>query len=407
MDFLSGFTPVGKLDTIWVIVDRFTKRMHMIPISKSITAEELATLFIDRIFRLHGLPAEIISDRDVLFTSTFWHTFFQSLSVHLKLSTPFHPQTDGQTERGNRTIIQLLRALFDFNTQEWIKQLPIVEFSYNSHVHSSTGFSPFVLDLGYQPTSPHIDTRLINQTQLNNAGKSGRHLAELLHTYNQVALDKLQETQEVSEKYYNRKHQELLLEVGQLVLVHRRARLLGSSFKFTKDYNLYFGPFKVLQKMPNNNNVYELDLDRAYGKTGQSSRLVNVKNLRPYYHVLDKNTTPPPASVPQLKRFATNNWISAIVGIDVLNQTVALTFRQCPEYHAAIFKARDARQAMSPELWDQLLNKFKLDCEDPPPLPSTIEELPPVDAMTRSEHIPTSSVSSYSPVLDDIPMDLS
>lgn len=382
MDFISGFRLVkGSFDMIWVICDRFTKRLHFIPISKKVTANELADLFIANIFKLHGLPSEIISDRDVLFTLSFWKSFHNALGTKLGFSTLYHPKTDGQTERSNRTLIQLLRALFDYNTTDWYDQLPIAEFAYNSHYHEAIGMSPFELDLGFIPNQPHVDSRLVKTSQLSNAAKDGIALAKLLEEYNTVALEKLHHAQELAEKTYNRNREELLLEPGDLVLVHRRAKFLGSSFKFTKDYNLYFGPFRVTAKREDNPNVYQLDLGKSFGKTGQTCKLVNVKNLRPFYMQENQNFRLPPNTNSQLLEFARNKWIKAIVGIDVLNQTVALTFDQCPEYHASIFKAEEAVKCIEPNVWSKLLDEFKKDCEDHPwQMTDTNETAMPIDA---------------------------
>ena len=100
MDFVVGLPKtLGKFDSIWVIVDRLTKSAHFIPVKVTYNAEKLAKLYISKILRLHGVPLSIISDRGTQFTSKFWRTFHAELGTRLDLSTAFHPQTDGQSER--------------------------------------------------------------------------------------------------------------------------------------------------------------------------------------------------------------------------------------------------------------------------------------------------------------------
>ena len=110
MDFITQL-PMTKNgnDAIFVVVDRLTKMAHFIPTKTTATAEDTARLFLDNVFRLHGLPEEIISDRDSKFNGNFWQALFESLGTRLGMSTAFHPQTDGQTERMNRTLEDMLR----------------------------------------------------------------------------------------------------------------------------------------------------------------------------------------------------------------------------------------------------------------------------------------------------------
>ena len=105
MDFVVGFpTTVGCYDSIWIVVDRLTKSAHFIPVRVKYTTEKLAELYISQIVRLHGVPVSIISDRGSLFTSYFWKALQHGLGIQLDMSTAFHPQTDGQSERTIREI---------------------------------------------------------------------------------------------------------------------------------------------------------------------------------------------------------------------------------------------------------------------------------------------------------------
>ncbi|CAH1412293.1 unnamed protein product [Lactuca virosa] len=144
MDFVTKLPKSSDgLDTIWVIVDRLTKSAHFLPIKESYKMERLKRIYIQEIVRLHGVPVSIISDRDSRFTSRFWKSLQKALGTHLDMSTAYHPQTDGQSERTIQTLEYMLRAcVIDFR-KSWDTHLPLVELSYNNSYHSSIKVAPF------------------------------------------------------------------------------------------------------------------------------------------------------------------------------------------------------------------------------------------------------------------------
>ncbi|KAF1329540.1 reverse transcriptase, partial [Globisporangium splendens] len=154
MDFIFGL-PRDKhgRNGILVFVDRFSKMVHLAPVSDKISAEKTAKVFVDVIFRLHGLPVEIVSDRDTRFTSKFWRALFGLLDTKLSMSTAAHPETDGQTERVNRVLEDVLRS-YATSFKEWSEFLPLAEFALNNSTHVSTGHSPFYVNYGIHPRVP-------------------------------------------------------------------------------------------------------------------------------------------------------------------------------------------------------------------------------------------------------------
>ena len=120
-----------------------TKVAHLIPVRKDNTAKDIATIFMKHIFVYHGLPRQIISDRDSKFTSNFWKALFEATQTNLAFSTAYHPQTDGQTERVNQIIEDMLRAYCMRQPNKWVRYLYLVEFAYNSSFKRSIGMSPF------------------------------------------------------------------------------------------------------------------------------------------------------------------------------------------------------------------------------------------------------------------------
>lgn len=151
MDFIVELPPSEGQTAILVVVDRFTKMAHFLPLRGVPSAEETAKVFVQHIVRLHGVPEEIVSDRGVQFTSRFWKALCGSLGIHHVMSSAYHPQTNGQTERTNQTLEQYLRCYTSASQSDWASLIPAAEFAYNNSVHSSTGQSPFYANYGFHP----------------------------------------------------------------------------------------------------------------------------------------------------------------------------------------------------------------------------------------------------------------
>ncbi|GJS10672.1 putative reverse transcriptase domain-containing protein [Tanacetum coccineum] len=144
IDFVSGLprTPSGY-DTIWVIVDRLTKSAHFLPMKKMDSMEKLTQLYLKEIMCRHGVPVSIISDRDSHFTSRFWISLQKALRTDLDMSTAYHPQTDGQSERNIQTLEYMLPVCVVNFGSSWDRHLPLVEFSYNNSYHASIKVAPY------------------------------------------------------------------------------------------------------------------------------------------------------------------------------------------------------------------------------------------------------------------------
>ena len=153
MDFIGPLPPSPEgYNFIWVVIDRLTSMIHLVALKTSATATEVAERYLHEIVRLHGVASSIVSDRDPRFTSIFWNEVHRMLGTKLMMSTSFHPQTDGATERANRVINTVLRAVIQPDQSDWYEKLPLVEFAINSSENKSTGYAPFELNYGYIPT---------------------------------------------------------------------------------------------------------------------------------------------------------------------------------------------------------------------------------------------------------------
>ena len=156
MDFVGPLPSSDQFNCILVVIDRLSKMAHFVPTTVDTSAPDVARLFLDHVYRIHGMPTSIVTDRDARFTSKFWRSLLTLLGTKLSFSTAFHPQTDGQTERMNRTLEQMLRAYVGYNQSNWHTCLAPLEFAYNSSIQSSTGFTPFELVYGDRPSAPSM-----------------------------------------------------------------------------------------------------------------------------------------------------------------------------------------------------------------------------------------------------------
>jgi len=154
MDFIMELPLSEGCDQLWVVIDRFTKMAHFLPLGKEKkTAADLAVIFTREVWKHYGLPSDIVSDQNSQFTSETWQEFLWLSGIRPRMSTDFHPQTDVQTERLNQTIEAYLRAFVRHKQDNWVGLLPMVEFAYNNSITMSNGMSPFYANYGFHPVS--------------------------------------------------------------------------------------------------------------------------------------------------------------------------------------------------------------------------------------------------------------
>ncbi len=151
LDFVTGLPASSGNTVVLTVVDRFSKAAHFIPLPKLPSARETAVAVIDQVFCVHGLPTDVVSDRGPQFVSKFWSEFCRLLGATVSLSSGYHPQSNGQTERANQDLERMLRCVVSQNPSSWSQQLSWVEYAHNSLPVSGTGLSLFEGSLGYQP----------------------------------------------------------------------------------------------------------------------------------------------------------------------------------------------------------------------------------------------------------------
>lgn len=245
MDFIEGLPKSWGKNVILVVVDRLTKYAHFIALSHPYTAHTVAKAFLDVIYKLHGTPISIVTDRDKVFTSIFWKELFALMGTQLAMSTAYHPQTDGQTERLNRCLEHYLRSMAHTNPKQWLKWLPLAEHWYNTNYHTSLKLTPFQALYGYPPPifslGPYLDLPDTDAKQL---------IQERQRATNTLK-DNLVQAQNRMKLYADRHRQERAFEVGDWVYLKLQP-FRQNSLSLRKNVKLaskYFGPYQITEKL--------------------------------------------------------------------------------------------------------------------------------------------------------------
>jgi len=253
IDFLCGLPPSKGFTVIMVVVDRFSKMIHLIPFKDIPNATQTAKAFIKHIYKLHGLPYDIITDRGSQFTCELWQEFLFLLSVHSKIATTDHHETVGQVERCNSYIEQYLRCFSrSFYHDDWLDFLPLAEFAYNNSIHPSTNESPFFINYGFHPYMDEYT--LLPTTNINH-----KMVQKLAEGFNHVQ-DVLLRSQELYKRASDKKRMTApTYKIDDLVWIQAPPSLnLESSSKLAP---CKYGPYKVTNVLRNNN--YEIDIKNS------------------------------------------------------------------------------------------------------------------------------------------------
>ncbi|GJW28063.1 putative reverse transcriptase domain-containing protein [Tanacetum coccineum] len=271
MDFVTKLPKSSSgHDTIWVVVDRLTKSAHFLPIREDYKTEKLAKIYTNEIVARHGVPVSIISDRDGRFTSHLWQAFQEALGTRLDMSTAYHPQTDGQSERTIQTLEDMLRAcVMDFGGS-WDTHLPLIEFSYNNSYHTSIKCAPFEALYGRKCRSPVIWTE-VGESQL-----IGPEIVQETTEKIVQIKERLKTAKSRQKSYADKRRKPLEFQVGDRVLL--KVSPWKGVVRFGKKGKLaprYVGPFEIVERV--GPVVYRLKLPQELSCVHDTFHVSNLK----------------------------------------------------------------------------------------------------------------------------------
>jgi hypothetical protein len=257
-----------------IVIDRFSAMVHLVPTRTTISAVTTAEIVIREVVRLHGLPESIVSDRDPKFVSQFWRELHRVLGVKLMMSSGYHPQTDGASERAIRTATQIMRAFVESNQSDWEQKVPLVEYAMNSAISSSLKISPFEVNYGWSPTLMNLPkgekanypgvTKFVELARIN-----------VLMAHDTIISSRVDQTHDAN----HRRRAEPPMAIGDRAYVSTADMNLpkGRARKLTPKY---VGPYEIIRAHPEK-STYELRFPPELVKR-RIHPVFHVSKLRPH-----------------------------------------------------------------------------------------------------------------------------
>ncbi|UYV67074.1 hypothetical protein LAZ67_4003826, partial [Cordylochernes scorpioides] len=282
IDFV-GPLPSTKNRKKWIIVltDYYTRYAETRAVSEA-TVKEVSKFLVEDIFLRHGAPQYLISDRGSQFTSNLMKEVMKTCKIKHCFTTSYHPQTNGLTERLNRTLINMLSMYVNTDQKNWDEILPFITHAYNTTIQETTGYSPFFLMFGREPTSLLDDRNISVDIDKDDYDEYIKHHLDKINRTRKLVINNTIKTQERMKKNYDKKHMERSYEPGELVAVWTPIRKIGKCEKLLRKY---FGPYRILKKLSNVNYLIELKYN-----PGQDPLIVHVSRLKPYFERIDEVT---------------------------------------------------------------------------------------------------------------------
>lgn len=287
VDFVVELPESAGYDAVMTVVDSVSKRVHFIPTTTTVTAEGSARLFLHHVWKLHGLPNSVVSDRGPQFVAAFTKELYRLLGIKIASSTAWHPQSDGQTERVNQELDQYLRVFINKRQNDWHDLLPLAEFQHNNHIHASTQYSPFLLDTGRHPRMGFEPRQ--RQSNIESVNKFTERMKSTL----EEAKAALTKAKDDMARYYNQRRTPApVFQPGDKVFLD--ALDIQTTRPSRKLAHNRLGPYIIDKQV--NSNAYRLRLPRSMSRLHP---VFNVVKLTPAPEdpIPTRHSSPPPDPV--------------------------------------------------------------------------------------------------------------
>ncbi|QRV96227.1 Transposon Ty3-I Gag-Pol polyprotein [Ceratobasidium sp. AG-Ba] len=258
---------LGKWDMMLVAVDYATGMVRIIPTRQTFRSKDIAELMYENIYKIHGIPKVIVSDRDSLFTSTFWSESNRLMGIQTRMSSAYHPETDGATERANKTIGSMLRQCIKGRQSDWVRYLAGIEYAMNASVSETTGYSPFYLNFGRVPPP------MVWETENEYAGVRkflNRQREALMRAHDAIIASRVRQTEQA-----NKHRKPADFKVGDLVYLSSKNMRLPPRFS-RKLTPKYIGPHRIIQVVTEGAS-YKIELPRE----------LSARGISPVFHALN------------------------------------------------------------------------------------------------------------------------
>lgn len=245
LDFIEGLPKSHNFDTILVVVDKFSKYAHFIPLKHPFNALQVALAYMDNVFKLHGFLEALISDRDRVFTSHVWQQLVKLTKTELRMSTSYHPQSDGQTKRVNQCLEAYLRCFVHACPNRWKQWLSLAKFWYNSSYHTTFNATPFEILYGQHPR--HLGIDIVDSYAMLDLEVWLKERGVMVKLLQQQLLRAQQRQKAQADKHRS----ERSFDVGDLVYLKLQS-YVQTSIATRASHKLsfrYFGPYQVLAKI--------------------------------------------------------------------------------------------------------------------------------------------------------------
>jgi len=282
MDFITDLPVSNGYTCIFVVVDRFSKMCHFSPFSNVPSAIDTASSFMNTIFRLHGLPDEILSDRGSQFTSKVWNAICKALNISVKLSSPYHHQTNGLTERVNSVVEQYLRCFANYKGSDWSNYLYLAEFSYNNALQESSNYSPFFANYGFNPRhSPEIPNTV-------DVPRAEEFINDFTNLFKELQ-ENLESAKRKQETFANKHRMQAPTFKPKDKVWVDSSLILKNGNKKLKPRKL--GPFEVIKQV--SPVTYKIKIPKRY----KIYPVIHVSELEPFFEDDFGRTQPPPPPI--------------------------------------------------------------------------------------------------------------